>query len=622
MKQYNFSSKKKDRKKLIRSILQGICLVFLLYITVSALFSFTTYVYFNDGERTQIEDGFIAISYFGVDRSESETLISTKNLEKHIKALKASGYVTITQEDIKNYYEKSQPLPQKSLFLIFEDGRRDTVIFAQKILEEYNYKGNIFSYAENLEGKSSKFLSASDLHSLQKNSFWEIGTNGYRLSYINVFDRYGNFFDQLDTNEFQMLSSYVDRNYNHYLMDYIRDEYGIPVENFDEMKERIIYDYKRMKEIYTNAIGRMPRMYALMHSNTGQFGSNNNVSSVNEAWIKELFDMNFNREGNSRNQLDTSIYNLSRIQPQAYWSTNHLLMRIWADTNHEVAFVSGDLEKKKDWHIPLGVAKFVDDTITLTSLPRDKGLMFLKDSHDYKDISLSVNIKGNKVGAQGIYLRADQELDQYILVQIRNNILYVYEKKAGSKKEEFSLDLDIHDEIKRQSLEENKLESEIRYLETQIRYADNLTKSKELTLLLNEKKRLQSKSIEEGAEEYIPRIDIREPGNRLIDITLKEDTLSLYVDNKKVFGKMEVSIQDPGYIGLESSFSDYGYSQRNIFNTVYDGVFKELIIKEAFPLYKDLSKILWSNQLTGFENFKCKIKAIWENTLNWFIKYL
>ena len=621
MKQYNFSPQKKNRKKIIRSILQAIILVFLSYIIIDALFSSNTYVSFEEDVKSQRESGFIALSYFGVDRSGSKTLISTRQLEAQIKALEASGYVTITQEDIKDYYLNSKPLPTKALFLIFEDGRRDTVVFAQNILEKYNYKASILSYAENLEIKSSKFLNLSDLRSLEKNSFWEIGTNGYRLSYINVFDRHGNFFHQLDTNQYQLISSYLDRNYNHYLMDYVRDEYGIPIEGFDEMESRISYDYKKVNEIYTNSIGNIPGMYALMHSNTGKFATNDRVSTVNENWIYELFDMNFNREGNSQN-LDGTIYNLSRMQPQAYWSTNHLLMRIWDDTKQQMAFVSGDLNKKRDWNTLSGVAEFVDDRIILTSLPRDRGLMFLNNSQAFKDISLSVGLKGNKAGSQAIYLRSDEKLNQYIKVQIMNNILYVFEKKRGGEKEElYSLDLDIHDEIKHQSLKENKLESEIKYLEAQIKYADKVIKYKDLSSLLNEKKRLKAKTTEDGGDEYIPRIDILEQASRKIDINLQDNSLSLRIDEKKVYEIMQVSILESGYIGLESAFSGYGYSQRNLSDDVYDGVFKELVIKKASSS-NESDEILYSNKLTGFEKLTYNVNKIWEKTIDWFIKYL
>lgn len=617
MNKYTFSSKKKDRKKAIRSIIQLIIIVILIYIIVISLSSFNKYIPFEDSERSQTKDGFIAISYFGVDRTGNGSLISKKKLDEHMQALKASGYVTITQDDIKNYYLNNKPLPPRSLFLMFEDGRKDTAVFAQKVLEKYNYKASILTYAQNLQTKSSKFLSAKELSFLLKKSFWEPGTNGYRLSYINVFDRHGNFLNQLDSNEYEGLSAYLDRNYNHYLMDYIRDEYGIPMEDFGEIQKRISYDYKMMQDIYEESIGKMPGLYALMHSNTGRFGTNDRVSEVNKKWIYELFDMNFNREGNSRNLLDSSIYDLSRIQPQSYWSANHLLMRIWDDTKQDMAFVSGDLNKKKEWNTLFGESEFVDDVIILTSLPEDRGLMFLKNSEEFKDIDLSVTLNGNKAGSQVIYLRADKDLDQYISVQIINNVLHIFEKKYGGEKEKlFSLDLDVHDEIVFQSMGENKLESEMQYLKTKIKYASNPKEAKRFLSALDNKRHMEIKDTVEGDEKYIPKIDISEQASRLLKINLKGDSLSVYIDNKKVFEDMEVSILDPGYIGLESSFSGYGYSQKNLSDDVYDGIFKELIIKE------EPGQILYSNKLTSFEKIKYDINVIWEKTIDWFIKYL
>ena len=43
------------------------------------------------------------------------------------------------------------------------------------------------------------------------------------------------------------------------------------------------------------------------------------VSYENEKWIRKLFTMNFNREGCSFNQRNSSLYDLTRMQPQPYW---------------------------------------------------------------------------------------------------------------------------------------------------------------------------------------------------------------------------------------------------------------------------------------------------------------
>lgn len=69
-----------------------------------------------------------------------------------------------------------------------------------------------------------------------------------------------------------MISPYLGRRYNHYLMDYIRDEYGVPKESYERMKARIDYDYKKLRDDYREGVGTVPQLYVLMHANTGSFG--------------------------------------------------------------------------------------------------------------------------------------------------------------------------------------------------------------------------------------------------------------------------------------------------------------------------------------------------------------
>lgn len=350
MKRKGFSPKRKDRIKVVRSILEGIILVALLIVTLKSVFTFSEYSPYKEDIINNGEDkGFIAISYFGVDRNGTNTLISTEALENQLKALKENGYVTITQQDVLDYYNEGKELPPKSLLLLFEDGRKDTAIFSQKIMEENNYKATMLTYADRFYKNDSKFLKAKDLKKLVDSTYWELGTNGYRLEYINVFNSDKNYLGELTTDEFVKLSKTIRIDFNHYLMDYIRDENNIPKETYSEMKARIENDYENLYETYNRELGSTPMLYALMHSNTGKFGTNDKVSNINEVCIKKLFGMNFNRDGFSLNTQDNSIYDLTKIQPQPHWSTNHLLMRIWNDTKENINFVIGDEKKAENF---------------------------------------------------------------------------------------------------------------------------------------------------------------------------------------------------------------------------------------------------------------------------------
>ena len=284
-------SRKKNRKKAIRTVFECIAVALIVFTLWELFFHTKVYVpYDRDKVSSSTDTGFVALSYFGVDRiGNTSTLIGEKQLKEHLSAMKDQGYVTITQEDIEDYYKNGKPLPKKALYLMFEDGRRDTAIFADNILENLNYKGVMMTYPEKFDHPDPKFLKPSELTDLTDSTFWELGTNGYRLEYINVYDRYHHFIGEVDPLTYAMMQPYLGRDYNHYLMDFIRDKDRVPAETMDHMKRRIAYDYERLRDLYTEDIGYVPQVHVLMHANTGRFGNTPSVSRENEKWIRKLF---------------------------------------------------------------------------------------------------------------------------------------------------------------------------------------------------------------------------------------------------------------------------------------------------------------------------------------------
>ena len=598
----------KDQKKTVRSTIEAIILAALLVLLFRAFFVVDRYIPFQEGDRLKQGDpGFVALSYFGVDRSGTSSLISTQRLEEHINALKRNGYVTISQKDIMDYYGKGTPLPEKSLFLMFEDGRRDTAVYSAKILEKYNYLATILSYGQKLEGKDDAFLMPEDLKKLKKTSFWEWGTNGYRLSYINVFDRYDHYLGELNLREFNDMSPYLGRNYNQYLMDYIRDEESIPKETPEQMKERISKDYQRMEKLYTKGLGELPDLYVLMHANTGRFGNHEKVSDVNETWIKELFSMNFNREGNSRNERETNPYDLTRMQPQAYWYPNHLLMRIKADTGKDMIFEEGDEKRKANWETLKGAVEFRDSQIVLTSEPEGNGLMRLQGSRSFQDFSLSAELKGNLLGIQRIWLRTGEDQERAVIVELKNNVLSVYDN--GSCISELNLaefDGTVYKTVREDELEALK--------EAEALYKKNSQLSYRMEDVEGEIKQKEEPDLQ--GKDYVPDYQINERGSRKLDMVIKGGRLSINIDGKNAVTDLEVSNVDTGALYLESAFENFGYSQRNIADDVYDGVFENLLIQDS------TGNVLYDNRLKKGERAFYEIRETWNQVINWFIKTL
>ncbi len=424
--------RKKDRNKAIKTVLQLIFLAIIAYVLYHALFDVKRYAEPSRAEWTS-DNGFIALSYFGVARSGTNELIAKNRLEQHLQALYDNGYTTISQQDVLNYYAGRQKLPEKALFLAFEDGRNDSSLFSQPLLEKLNYKATILSYASKVDSKEKKFLHPKEMKKMLKTGYWELGSNGYRLSYINIMDKAGNLIGVKDEDEFKNRDQIA--YYNHYLMDFIRDADDIPMENREQMEARINGDYDKMKEIYTSRLGSVPSVYMIMHANSLYGGMNRLVEGVNDRRIRELFGLHFNREGFALNGRTDDPYDLTRVQPASYWYTNHLLMKLNKDSGQRMSFVAGDVKRAAAWRSVSGAAEYVENKIALTSPPEEEGLLYLQGSDDYRNVRLNAALTGHALGQQRVYLRYDRRSYAYLSVTIADQALIVEQREPGRSPE-------------------------------------------------------------------------------------------------------------------------------------------------------------------------------------------
>jgi len=550
-------------------------------------------------------NGFICISYNGIVASNDmdSRIVSQRSFQEQMAALHASGYVTITQQDVLDYYRSGKQLPEKAMLLIFEDGIYNTTALAQSSLEKYNFKATALTYAESLSDIHSQYITAANMRSLLENSYWELGSNGYRLAYINVYDLYGNYYGHLNTNEYVNIYRYLKRDYNRYLMDFLRDEDRLREESETAMRERIEWDYNQMGDMYAAELGYIPSLYVLMHSNTGAFGYDPLVSTVNQEMITQTFGMNFNRQGSCYNNLESSIYDLTRLQSRNYFYTNHLLMRIWDDTGHDMAFVVGDEEEAAKWYVDEGVAEFKGNKIILTSEPYAAGAMTLKDVL-LSDVDLTVTLQGNPVGVQSIHLRTDRKQKSGVKIALANNQLVVTE----GEEELFRLDLFVFDGGPFISEEEHELEGLITLQEAIIDWDEDPKRVEEARIELARLRKVKAPTIEEGGTPYYPLLDLSDRDERTLRVQLVGSRMNIWLDGKQVCTRLKVSSSGRGNVafGAEVWKDGESFSQTNLYDDVYDAVFTDPVIldpgndKSIYYQYRYLGMASIGNALRNF----------------------
>ncbi|MEA4999331.1 MAG: hypothetical protein VB087_08105 [Candidatus Limiplasma sp.] len=622
--------KRDNRRKVLRTVLQITALVAALGYGIYAI------VRADDAQRAKyalqtpagnanVQAGgsgshFIALSYPGLTRSTSiqSRIVNQDRFAEQLEALHASGYVTISQQDILNYYQNYGALPERALFLIFEDGLLSSVSLADQILERNGYNATLSTYSANLTQAGAPYITGEQLQSLMGNPRWEMGSGGNRLSYINVFDRYSNFFGALTLDQFLRVRTYLWRDYNHFLMDFERDADRLRTETEAHLRQRIAAEYAAMQASYQRFIGSVPQLYLLMHANTGAFGTDAIASDANREGILTTFAMNFNREGTCLNTLDSSIYDLSRLQVQSYFSTNHLLMRIWDDTGEPVAFVTGDTEEASHWYLDGGAAEYRGNEIILTSPPSGKALLTLKSSL-FTDMDLSVTLGGNLVGRQSIYLRTDRTLSHGLEVALTDNNLEVW--SLGEAREllfhQSLFELDGGPYI---SIQEDELNGLIAYQQAIIDLDSDPARVAAATARLQELSVQPVLTLADGGTPYYPVNDTATRGERRLRIRLAGQRLSVWVDDRPAVEQLKVDGVQLGSLGLGSAvFENQGeqFTQHNIYDDVYDAVFTDLTIADA----ENPQAILYEYRLNREETINTIINRWVNNVIDFFVDH-
>lgn len=568
---------KKNRGKRIKVVWQVIVLAAAAYWLIHQFVDYRSYQEPDRREWTQT-DGYLAISYFGLERTATPKLLSKAQLHDQLGVLADHGYVTISQQDVIDFHTQGKPLPDRALFLAFEDGRNDSGLFAQSVLEKYNYRATMMTYADKIGNSQGKFLQPKDLIRMRKSGYWEMGSNGYRLTYINIFDRDGAYDGIKD--EVEVTDKNQIAYYNHYLMDFIRDWNMIPVETRDQMQSRISADYDAMYDGYTEALGEMPGTYMIMHANALYGTMNPLVSMINDRRIREIFELHFNREGTAYNAQSADRYNLTRIQPLSYWSTNHLLMKIRKDAGHDVAFVTGDHDAAKQWTLDEGAVEFAGNQVILTSPPAQEALIRLNGGTYDGDLRLRTRLGGNVVGRQTIYLRYASGGAAYLRVVLENNVLFVEAKEEGAVEA---------------TLYEQELDK-LQWSEADLRFDKASIYSLE-----------QALSGRDDEDQYPP--NIRQ--TRTLDLRLHDDQLAIILDGGEAIRLAVDTAPASGEIALAAR-----YHEDNEKDDIYDGVFTALRV-EKVRTDEEKSEMWFTNQYSGWAGAVAVAKQTGNAVLNW-----
>ncbi|MBR1707743.1 MAG: hypothetical protein IJ719_02795 [Clostridia bacterium] len=514
---------------------------------------------------------FAAIAYPTISSNPTGDQVSINTFRIQMEALRRSGYTSIMPIDAETFYELGAGLPEKAVMIILLDAAEESITQVEDILNGVGFSAVVCNYADEI-GQDG-ILSAETLRRLQNTGRIRIGTRGYSRSYINAFDRYGNYLGNLSADEFDALEAYIDDDYEYAETDYVRDEDRIPSETESALRLRISNSYQKIKDVYQSILGTMPQMFVFTAPNTGAFGYVEVASRINGNNIREDYGINFNRQGTALNTIGSSAYDLSYIYVSGNQAVNHLMMRLWDDTGDDVMFSVGNETEAEKWMLVKGVAEFGNSNITLTSEPNGDATIALRGLM-IDDCDLSVQLRGSAAGRQSVYLRTDRNTRAGIEVSIEDGSIYI--REAGQTLETwFQSELPFMQATLSQ--EEEELRSRIAYAQAILENETDAVARAEAQNTINQLRRIKVNSISDGAEAAEVRYTSASRTNITLRIRLIGSELSVWINNVPIVSGLAVTSSGRGVVALGAGVTKGTYDAMDPAD-VADGIFEGLEI--------------------------------------------
>ena len=522
---------------------------------------------------------FAAIAYPTISENPVGDQVSITTFRVQMEALRRSGYTSIMPIDAETFYELGTGMPEKAIMIILLDAAEESITQVEDILNGVGFSAVVCNYADEIGPEG--IISSDTIKRLADTGRMRIGTRGYSRSYINTFDRYGNYLGELSASEFDSVENFIDSDYEYAETDYIRDADRIPTETESAMRLRISNNYQKIRDVYQGILGAMPQMFVFTAPNTGSFGLVELASKINGNNIRQDYAINYNRQGTALNTINSSAYDLSYIYVSGNQPVNHLLMRLWDDTADELSFAVGNESESKKWMLVDGVAEFGNNNITLTSEPDGKATIALRGLM-IDDCDLSVRLLGSAAGRQSVYLRTDRNTRAGIEISIEDGSIYI--REAGQTLETwFQSPLPFMQSTVSQ--EEEELASRIAYAEAILAEETDVSIRAQTQQTLDELRHIKVQSISDGGKSAETHYTSATRTNITMRVRLIGNSLSVWINGKPIVSELEVHSSGRGVIALGSGVTNGSYKATDPVD-VTDGIFEGL---EITPVNSDSS---------------------------------
>ncbi len=123
-----------------------------------------------------------------------EYVITPAALEEDLEYLSRKGYTSVTPQMIEDFCERGVPLPEKPIFLTFDDGHLNNMTYALPLLEKYNMKAvvntvgafTVQAEKENDPNPRYAYLTRENMEELCSGDSFYVGCHTYNMHTLGM----------------------------------------------------------------------------------------------------------------------------------------------------------------------------------------------------------------------------------------------------------------------------------------------------------------------------------------------------------------------------------------------------------------------------------------------------
>lgn len=373
-------------------------------------------------ERINSSSSIPVLVYHGIVEESSESVdgvnVLVEDFLSQMKALKEEGYNAISYGEFEQFARGEITLPEKSILITFDDGRKDSYYPVDPILKAYDYHATIFILPKYsfVGERQNYYLSKNELKTMAETGRWSIQSHSMNAHTYYSIDGNGT------------PSNYYANKL--WLADKQR------LESDAEFKRRILDDLRSSKDTLESQMGVKISGIAYPF---GQYGQNSINYPEAQAVVSGLTQQIYSYAFYQTNPADGLFYYspkrdgymVRRIEPRSKWTGDDLITVLEAGSEKELPF-EDSFTQFKGW-TKLWGEYVIDGAMTLFTSERNREtFIFLDgaqqwDNYKYEAI---VDLHGASTVALVVNM-ADQE--HYQTCSFGNGYARITDRNSGKE---------------------------------------------------------------------------------------------------------------------------------------------------------------------------------------------